>query len=124
MNRLTKGSEKHNNEYISYVADSSLYPEMMGYEQTQADIDAINKLGRLEDIEEELGIGLPILFKALKNGIQGYKSIESLFYEETNKTWYIECIYKYGDYGTHYTDVLALKDYGKTWWLKEDLESE
>ena len=33
-------------------------------------------------------------------------------------------IYKYGDYGTHYTDVLALKDYGKTWWIKEDLKSE
>ena len=30
--------------------------------------DTANKLGQLEDIEEELGIDLAILFKALKNG--------------------------------------------------------
>ena len=86
--------------------------------------ELVDKESKYKTLEEELGISLPILFKALKNGIQGYKSIESLYYDETNKIWYIECIYKYGDYGMHYTDALALKDYGKTWWLKEDLKSE
>ena len=33
---------------------------------------AINKLGQLEDIEEELGIDLITLYKALKNGIYFY----------------------------------------------------
>lgn len=56
MSRITKGCEKHNNEYISYIADSSMYPEMMGYEQTQADIDAINKLGQIEDLMEKYNI--------------------------------------------------------------------
>lgn len=56
VSRLTKGYEKHNNEFISYVADSSLYPEMMGYEQTQAEMDAINKLGQLEDLLEKYQI--------------------------------------------------------------------
>lgn len=45
MKRLTKGSEKHNGKFVSYIANVSLYPEMMGYEYVQADMDCINKLG-------------------------------------------------------------------------------
>ena len=86
--------------------------------------ELVDKESKYKALEEELGISLPILFKAFKQGVQGYKSIESLYYDEESKMWYIECIYKYGDYGIHYTDTLALKDYGKTWWLKEDLKSE
>ena len=71
-------------------------------------IHAINKLGQLEDIEEELGIDLITLFKALKNEPHialrraiGYWQLKDLA----------------GD------DDLRTQDYGKTWALtKEELE--
>lgn len=124
MNRLTKGSEKHNGKFVSYVADVSLYPEMMGYEYAQADMDCINKLGELEDIEEELDISLPILFKAFYKGIwfiydevkMNFSSRPRLYYSDDFKCYCFEiCLGSW---------VVKLKDYGKTWWLKEDLKSE
>ena len=51
MNRLTF---KHNDFYLSKAPCTD---------------DLVLKLGELEDLEEELGISLPILFKALKDGI-------------------------------------------------------
>ena len=78
------------------------------------------KLGQLEDIEEELGIDLITLFKALENGI---------YIKELNND------YPYWDFELrHITGIgivimwgycsnLFLKDYGKTWALtKEELE--
>ena len=72
----------------------------------------INKLGRLEDLEEQLGCPFLVVFEAIKNGIYDKK-------------------------GFHYTVILdldflraypldlfdekwQLSDYQKTWWLKED----
>ena len=80
--------------------------------------DCMSKLGKLEDIEEELGIDLVTLFKALKDG----------YY--TNKTWGKEIEKRNGsleyldgivlDSGL---DMVDLDDYGKTWALtKEELE--
>lgn len=128
MSRLTKGSEKHNNEFISYVADVSLYPEMMGYEYEQADMDCINKLGKLEDIEEELGIDLITLFKALKDGIYIdldniviFKSSSDLSLKLYLGKWYITYYHQLNG-GTFYVD---LKDKGKTWALsKNELEEQ
>ena len=71
-----------------------------------------NKLGKLEDLEEQLGCPLEVVFEAIKNGIYDKK-------------------------GFHYTVILdldflraypldlfdekwQLSDYKKTWWLKED----
>ena len=71
-----------------------------------------NKLGKLEDLEEQLGYPLEVVFEAIKNGIYDKK-------------------------GFHYTVILdldflraypldlfdekwQLSDYQKTWWLKED----
>lgn len=71
-----------------------------------------NKLGKLEDLEEQLGCPLDVVFEAIKNGIYDKK-------------------------GFHYTVILdldflraypldlfdekwQLSDYQKTWWLKED----
>lgn len=81
--------------------------------------DAINKLGKLEDIEEELGIDLITLFKALKNGVYVRYTNDEIEHrivagiEEENITLCIkeskEC-YMYFD------------EYGKTWALtKEEL---
>ena len=129
MNRLTKGSEKHNGKFVSYIANVSLYPKMMGYEYVQADMDCINKLGQLEDFEEELGIDFITLFKAIKTKIYAkahhYKTGKTsiLDFEEPRLIKHEEwCLV--GTCGT-FTYCVALKDYGKTWALtKEELKDD
>ena len=74
MSRLTKVVSIHANEPEFYEANIDLYPEMMGYEHQQAEMDCINKLGQLEDIEEELGIDLITYFK-IKVGIKVYTNL-------------------------------------------------
>lgn len=65
-----------------------------------------DKLGQLEDIEEELGIDLITLFKALKDGYW-YKEDNEIIFEEPN--------------GEGLREMLC--GYGKTWALtKEELE--
>ena len=95
MSRFTKYDKKQK-QYIRLV--SSLAVD--------------NKLGKLEDLEEQLGCPLDVVFEAIKNGIYDKK-------------------------GFHYTVILDLdflraypldlfdekwqwSDYQKTWWLKED----
>ena len=86
--------------------------------------NAIDKLGQLEDIEDELGIDLTTLIKAMKDGIfhnqlvgisdEAWRCQVDLknkrFYyhiEDMGGSWYIYCYFK---------------DYGKTWALtKEEL---
>ena len=81
--------------------------------------DILNKLGQLEDIEEELGIDLATLFKALENGIWSIN--ETIFYE------LVVCLGKdeRGYFLTHRDSDYKcyLKDNGKTWaFTKEELE--
>lgn len=82
-----------------------------------------NKLGQLEDIEEELGIDLVTLFKALKNGI---------YVKETQYSRHTDCIdgasLGFGYNSLYYYDEknrfwnMFFKDYSKTWALtKEEL---
>ena len=108
-----------------------------------------NKLSDLEDIEEQYGIDLITLFKALKNGIWskgGYyddfiPTNEPYFITHENIeigfTWYSErdsetdwestrdyenqlCFYQHIYEDKQY--IVRLKDYGKTWALtKEEL---
>ena len=75
---------------------------------------AIKKLSKLEDIEDELGCPLDVVFKALKQ-IEIY-SIDECF-EDLSLA--VDCggWYLWNGYGC----FLYLKDYKKTWWLKEDL---
>ena len=96
--------------------------------------DIYCKLELLENIEEELGIDLITLFKALKDGqvivkhivglknpktfLEAHKIAELLFDGKNYGLW----IYDngYGDEFRVYT-----KDYGKTWALtKEELEND
>lgn len=75
----------------------------------------VDKLGRLEDLEDELGIDLVTLFKALKEGFvdenEEYHHFSNLFIDE------IEIFDSYEKVSFY------LKDYGKTWALtKEELE--
>lgn len=91
-----------------------------------------NKLGKIEDIEAELGCPLEVVFKALMKGfylktIKG--NIEHLYFDDISI--YYETFYKWENesyiidevcmvIGSYY-DKVKLKDYKKTWWLKEDL---
>ena len=80
-----------------------------------------NKMEQINDIEEELGIDLITLFKALKEGIycidfdnQDIRKFKApLCFNSTSKQFYW--------YGSNigYPD---LKDYGKTWWLEKPKE--
>lgn len=90
--------------------------------------DLYNKLGKLEDLEEEIGCPLEVLFKLAKQ--------RHFYYEENEELHLINCfdielfnnkIYfdsnwidhdiELGDFGTI---ELPFKDYGITWWLKKD----
>lgn len=126
MNRLTKKAQFCRNlitgKEIKYISNES-------------DSDCIDKLGTLEDIEEEIGIDLFTLFKALRNGIwtnqeQCYgdkKQGKIRFFQvrlllEENA---VGCIHNSMWKGEEVIRTLYLKDYGKTWALtKEELEDE
>lgn len=73
--RLHRFTHKAKNDFSQYglgkydlnlVCEDEELKEIATFEYTNRCID---KLGQLEDIEEELGIDLIILVKALKNGI-------------------------------------------------------
>ena len=88
--------------------------------------DIYCKLEHLEDIEEELGCPLEVMFKVLKQkfvyNIENEK-IELLLVFLSNKS---NDLYLYGFTEITTQDVrLSLKDYGKTWALtKEELEND
>lgn len=87
-----------------------------------ADITNItNKLGKLEDIEEELGIPLEVLFKALKDGIwtNEYEKRDGrkIWLRNYDNKLILEVSNRFC------FDVYYPEDYGKTWALtKEELE--
>lgn len=100
--------------------------------------NAIDKLGRIEDKEEELGIDLETFLKVLKNRhiyvsnsyhtefrgehrIQDYIEIENIYYAEFSQEeleW-IFTFHVYDDYAS-YPCLVKLKDFGKTWALTKD----
>ena len=96
----------------------------MEYEQINKGNACVEKLGKLEDLEEEIGIDLITLFEALKNGI--FVAYDSSFgmankpkikiTKDTatgicyrDKKWYIQ------------EDETLIKDYGKTWSLDKKI---
>ena len=79
----------------------------------------VEKLGKLEDIEEKLGIPLEVLFKALKDGVYyDYKHREPE--DIAFRLCYKELIVRYTCFGEIDYDYLEFKDYGKTWALTEE----
>ena len=92
------------------------------YEPITNDREVCDKLGQLEDIEDELGIDLITLFKALINDVYIYHN------EELTKCEQAPCLLCFDeDYCLEYhfdndIEQVYLKDYGKTWALtKEEL---
>lgn len=90
--------------------------------------EAVDKLGQLEDIEEELGIDLITLFKALRDGVycKGIPFILRGLSIHTKD----EIGMGFCDDREFFNEIPVLhlwSDYGKTWWLekpKEELENE
>ena len=78
----------------------------------------INKLGKLEDLEEELGVDLITLFKALRNGVFVVGD-DYLIYED-----YIKKIDYWPGSWTFITNEqdleVRLEDYGVTWALTSE----
>ena len=79
----------------------------------------VEKLGKLEDIEEELGIPLEVLFKALKDGFWFKDSGRVFLAKQAGVFNGVSGTYWFSGMGT----MVKVKDYGKTWSLnKEELE--
>ena len=74
--------------------------------------DAIQQLGKLENLQDELGITLEVLFKALKDGIYHIR-YDSIFVDLT-VTLKGNIVFQDSD-----NNLISLKDYGKTWWLEK-----
>ena len=126
MNRLTKKAQFVRNlitgKEIKYISNES-------------DSDCIDKLGTLEDIEEELGIDLITLFEILE---QGY--VYTTGFNKRMEKWYFQCIEGINKttLGRKYLEIVFnenedlkgcvswipdWRDYGKTWSLdKQTLE--
>lgn len=117
MSRLTKIVSIHNNEPEFYEANIDLYPKMMGYEHQQAEMDCIHKLGKLEDLEEELGCPLEVVIEALKGEKILFENEE--YYGSLRWNFYTEGFVFDLNTNKEITNFyLRTNDYGKTWFLK------
>ena len=121
MNRLTKKSNS-----VLEAIEYQLIDEKENLDANEGikkiPVLATNKLGRLEDIEEELGIDLITLFKALKQKFvfrKGNVKIKLIGLHIKSNELYLFGFIK----DTVQAVYLSLKDYQKTWFLtKEELE--
>ena len=87
-----------------------------------------DKLFELEDIEEELGIDLITLFKAIKNGIWYWTKNSNVNAPQPSGPWKLHCDFYdrkgFVDEDDWYCEVFRFSEYGKTWALtKEELEN-
>lgn len=128
MNRLTRKIKG----YYSVDLRTCL---PMEYEQIENSNACVDKLGKLEDIEEQLGVDLITLFKALnvrdgvwvkdkEYGLCNWSMGQLWFgYNSSKSESFINPqIYFLKDGGYSY---FKLSDYGKTWALtKEELEDD
>lgn len=104
-------------------------------------VETLNKLGKLEDIEDELGCPLDVVFRAMEKGVEYIVKITSIYVcepkTETTRIVHRESLkeiklikdvfrgnqyifivgYEPSKYGLK-KDIVYLKDYQKTWWIK------
>ena len=79
----------------------------------------INKLGKLEDLEEKLGCPLEVYVKIRQSIIE---KVYIQYLGEMERMWIMAPIAKngFGVVNGFITKSCFWKDYKKTWWLKED----
>ena len=81
-----------------------------------------NKLGRLEDIEEKLGIPLEVLFKALKDGFWVMTKEDGIEFMYRPQLFHCEGRYCFREDIFWFEAIVETKDYGKTWsFVQEEL---
>ena len=119
MSRLTKKLTTNSNYEIQLLQRGLTYVTNTPYNE-----QIIDKLGQLEDLEDELGCPLEVVFKALKQGyiyvdmgIFEFPKIKDIQKQEVN---FVNFGGKYFHIGYTSDYSLALCDYSKTWWLKGD----
>lgn len=89
--------------------------------------DLKNKLGKLEDLQDELGCPLDVVFKALKEGI--YFNFNMMLKEEFIEPIDLSLRFSLGEFYCLYFEQwndgyeIDLKDYQKTWWICENGEN-
>jgi hypothetical protein len=108
-------TKKFNGEYYHKEAKTIMF-------NNEIDYNTIQKLGKLEDLEEELGCPLEVVLKALKNGIVDIENHEHRHIHLRDngtsnypKGWMFHTF--------HFTYEFSLSDYKKTWWLKGEKEN-
>lgn len=110
MCKIESGKRGTVKEYCGYDIIGRTSNKAYGTDEEFNQVFAcLDKLGRLEDIEEELGFDLITLFKALQNGIYGKVGKEIKHISAPHFSWFKKEIY-----------IFRLADYGKTWALTEE----
>ena len=115
MNRLTEYKPRN----------SSMFPYVLKDDELMTKLDSIHKLGQLEDVEEEIGIDLTVLFSALKNGVWYFDEQGQLLHD------YVWLVNNYIDAGVpdklsfsfktfRSGKILLFAGYGKEWALTEE----
>lgn len=128
LTKLDKYGQPYTNEKINcrnLVSKDGINYQYVGYVDNFKAFDGkpIEKLSKLEDLEDDLGIPLEVLFKALKDGIyvqgedeDGHLYITKLENYKIGLDW-CKVSKSWG------LSAFATKDYGKTWALtREELE--
>lgn len=90
--------------------------------------DCRTKLGKCEDLEEEIGCPVKVIYKALTDGV--YTEVDTYGKDAGNGLRYfkeiyisingIELLHNSMFKGIESIGIRQLKDYKKTWWLKPD----
>lgn len=120
MSRITEKREKPLTTKWEDVSTS--YYKIKGDDTGVAisEIERLNKLGKLEDLEEEFGCPLEVRCKVTTG---------TYIYDENGNEYEVEFLYslsfmatdgKCDDNGITIEAEFLWKDYKKTWWLKED----
>lgn len=120
MERFTRKYDKP----IPFDEDCTMYYAVpKNHTEAHVSINMANKLGRFEDIEEELGIEISVLIKLFKKLNSG-----SIYTDDDFKhgfVWNIDVekhtlmISNLDSWQTE-SKTYNLCDYKKTWWLKKD----
>ena len=115
MENKTRLTEKRRHGHYKISVDLD---KMNNFDAVLTEI--VEKLGRLEDIEDELGIDLTTLYEALKNGVYYRNNQKQINFAKSERVYLSHKSLRV-DYHTY----KYLKDYGKTWSLdKKDLTKE